>query len=137
MSDLVSCDFNVMFFSFFKHVNKIHQGLFVLVFQIMSKALRFAPAVKELRLHLCQKSATSEGVRQFIEKFYVNLKTQNPQTPILIRECSNISPALWTRYEYGIEKQIPLTGMNAEQVLNAITNLTTKTTPTTSNRLPK
>lgn len=103
----------------------------------MSKALRFAPAVKELRLHLCQKSSTSEGVRQFIEKFYVNLKNQNPATPILIRECSNINPTLWTRYEYGIEKQIPLAGMNAEQVLNAIANLTSKTTPTTPNRLRK
>ncbi|CAF2380781.1 unnamed protein product [Rotaria sp. Silwood2] len=103
----------------------------------MSKVLRFAPAVKELRLHLCQKSPTSEGTRQFIEKFYVNLKQQNPSTPILIRECSNINPTLWTRYEYGIEKQIPLTGMNAEQVFNAIENLTTKTIPISSNRLSK
>lgn len=108
-----------------------------MIFQIMSKALRFAPAVKELRLHLCQKSATSEGVRKFIEQFYVNLKKQNPTTPILIRECSNINPTLWTRYEYGIEKQTPLTGMNADQVFNAIENLTSKTMPTTSNRLPK
>ncbi|CAF3251525.1 unnamed protein product [Rotaria socialis] len=103
----------------------------------MSKALRFAPTVKELRLHLCQKSTTSAGVRQFIEKFYVNLKQQNPATPILIRECSNVNPTLWTRYEYGIEKQIPLTGMNAEQVFNAVENLTTKTIPNTANRLPK
>lgn len=103
----------------------------------MSKALRFAPAVKELRLHLCQKSLTSAGVRQFIEKFYVNLKQDNPTTPILIRECSNINPTLWTRYEYGVEKQIPLTGMNADQVFTAVENLTTKTIPNTAHRLPK
>jgi len=126
-------------FFLFKYVKEnIHiQTRFWYDFQIMSKALRFAPAVKELRLHLCQKSSTSEGVRKFIEQFYVNLKNQNPTTPILIRECSNINPTLWTRYEYGIEKQIPLTGMNAEQVLNAIENLTSKSTPTSSNRLPK
>ena len=100
----------------------------------MSRALRFAPVVKELRLHLCQKSATSEGARQFIEKFYVNIKKQNPTTPILIRECSNINPILWTRYEYGVEKQIPLTGMSADQVFNAVENLTTKTVPINSNR---
>ncbi|CAF1015522.1 unnamed protein product [Adineta steineri] len=94
----------------------------------MAKALRFASAVKELRLHLCQKSSTSEGVRQFIDKFYVNIKKQNPTTPILIRECSNITPTLWTRYEYGIEKQIPLTDMNADQVLSAVEKLTSKTT---------
>jgi len=107
---------------------------FCYLFQIMSKALRFVPAVKELRLHLCQKSATSEGARQFVEKFYVNLKKQNPTTPILIRECSNINPTLWTRYEFGVEKQIPLTGLNADQVLSAVENLTTKAT---ANRSPK
>ena len=108
--------------------------LFHEIFQIMSRALRFAPAVKELRLHLCQKSSTSEGARQFVDKFYVNLKKQNPSTPILIRECSNINPTLWTRYDYGIEKQIPLTGMNADQVFSAVENLTTKTVPASSNR---
>ena len=100
----------------------------------MSKALRFAPAVKELRLHLCQKSSTSEGVRKFIEQFYVNLKKNNPTTPILIRECSNINPTLWTRYAFGIEKQIPLTGMSAEQILSAVENLTSKTIPPNANR---
>ena len=95
----------------------------------MSKIVRFASIVKELHLHLCPTSTTSEGVRQFIEKFYVNLKIHNPTTPILIRECSNINPIVWTRYEYGIEKQIPLTNMNAEQVFHAIENLTTKTIP--------
>lgn len=103
----------------------------------MSRALRFAPAVKELRLHLCQKSPTSDGARKFVEQFYVNLKQQNPSTPILIRECSNINPTLWTRYEYGIEKQIPLTGMSAEQVLNAVENLTSKTTSANAYRAPK
>lgn len=90
----------------------------------MAKALRFASAVKELRLHLCQNSSTSEGVRQFIEQFYVNIKKQNPTIPILIRECSNINPSLWTRYEYGLEKQIPLTRMNAEQIFQAVEKLT-------------
>lgn len=100
----------------------------------MSRALRFSPIVKELRLHLCQKSATSEGARKFVEQHYVNIKKQNPSTPILIRECSNINPTLWTRYEYGLEKQIPLAGMNADQVFNAVENLTTKAVPASSNR---
>jgi NADH dehydrogenase (ubiquinone) 1 alpha subcomplex subunit 2 len=49
-------------------------------------------------------------------------------TPILIRECSNINPSLWTRYEYGIEKQIPLTGMNSDQIYRVVEKLTSKTT---------
>ena len=36
---------------------------------------------------------------------------------------------VWTQYEYGIEKQIPFTNMNAEQVFHAIENLTTKAIP--------
>ncbi|NXU67134.1 NDUA2 dehydrogenase, partial [Horornis vulcanius] len=55
-------------------------------------------ALRELRIHLCQRSAGSRGVREFIEKHYVTLKKANPDFPILIRECSGIQPKLWARY---------------------------------------
>lgn len=50
-------------------------------FQMASatKALRFGPAIKEVRLHLCQKSAASAGAREFVEKHYVPLKLANPK----------------------------------------------------------
>ncbi|XP_071879473.1 NADH dehydrogenase [ubiquinone] 1 alpha subcomplex subunit 2 isoform X1 [Anas platyrhynchos] len=57
--------------------------------------------VRELRLHLCQSSAGSRGVREFIEQHYVALKQANPGFPILIRECSGVRPRLWARYEFG------------------------------------
>ena len=44
-----------------------------------TKALRFGPAIKEVRLHLCQKSAASAGAREFVEKHYVPLKLANPK----------------------------------------------------------
>ncbi|CAJ0940130.1 unnamed protein product, partial [Ranitomeya imitator] len=54
--------------------------------------------VKEIRIHLCQKSAGSQGVRDFVEQNYVTLKKANPEFPILIRECSEVQPKLWARY---------------------------------------
>jgi NADH dehydrogenase (ubiquinone) 1 alpha subcomplex subunit 2 len=89
----------------------------------MSKILKFSPAIRELRIHLCQTSNSSAGVRSFIEKFYVDLKRTNPTTPILIRECSNVEPKLWARYEFGKENHLPLSNMNETQVLGALEKL--------------
>ncbi|KDR07761.1 NADH dehydrogenase [ubiquinone] 1 alpha subcomplex subunit 2 [Zootermopsis nevadensis] len=61
-------------------------------------ALQLSKDLKELRLHLCQTSAASRGVRDFIETYYVNLKRSNPKFPILIRECSGVQPRLYARY---------------------------------------
>lgn len=88
----------------------------------MLRNIKFGPQVKELRVHLCQTGAESQGARfvtvitafsvtssvlftyffylyfrEFVQKFYVNLKKDNPKLPILIRECSGVQPRLWTR----------------------------------------
>ncbi|TFK14794.1 Golgi reassembly-stacking protein 2 [Platysternon megacephalum] len=55
-------------------------------------------SLKELRIHLCQRSPGSQGTRDFIEQHYVTLKKANPDFPILIRECSDVQPKLWARY---------------------------------------
>ncbi|KAK6058252.1 hypothetical protein COOONC_04183 [Cooperia oncophora] len=65
----------------------------------MASAIRLAGShLRELRIHLCQKSPASAGVRAFIESDYVGLKKANPQFPILIRECSGIVPRVFARY---------------------------------------
>lgn len=65
----------------------------------MANALRLAQgALRELRIHLCQTTAASRGVREWIEQDYVTLKKANLDFPILIRECSGISPKIWARY---------------------------------------
>lgn len=65
----------------------------------MASALRLGSgSLRELRIHLCQKSTASNGVRDFILKDYADLKTNNQKFPILIRECSGISPIIWARY---------------------------------------
>ncbi|CAH2275857.1 NADH dehydrogenase [ubiquinone] 1 alpha subcomplex subunit 2 [Pelobates cultripes] len=76
--------------------------------------------VKEIRIHLCQKSAASQGTRDFIEKHYVELKKANPEFPILIRECSGVQPKLWARYDFGKEVNVPLSNLNSDQVAKAL-----------------
>lgn len=64
----------------------------------MITALRLAAGpLKELRIHLCSKSAASSGVREFIENNYVTIKKNNFKFPILVRESSGITPRIWAR----------------------------------------
>ncbi|KAL3878153.1 hypothetical protein ACJMK2_030523 [Sinanodonta woodiana] len=86
-------------------------------------ALRFGKHLKELRIHLCQKSNTSKGVRDFIEQHYVTLKKSNPQFPILIRECSGVQPKIYARYEFGKEDSRSLMDLESPQVLEVVKKL--------------
>lgn len=88
-------------------------------------ATKFPAQLKELRLHLCQKSAASQGVRDFIENSYVTMKQTNPKFPILIRECSGVVPKAWARYELGREASVSLEGLSQEQVQAAVSKLAT------------
>merc|ERR1712055_539170 len=82
-----------------------------------TKALKLGPALKEVRLHLCQKSAASAGARDFVEKHYVQLKLTNPKFPILVRECSGITPRLWARFGYGREESVDLSNKSSSDIL--------------------
>ncbi|XP_003219940.1 NADH dehydrogenase [ubiquinone] 1 alpha subcomplex subunit 2 [Anolis carolinensis] len=79
--------------------------------------------LKEIRIHLCQRSPASQGVRDFIEQHYVSLKKANPEFPILIRECSDVQPKLWARYAFGRERSVPLNNLNVDQVAKALENV--------------
>nr|XP_047130395.1 NADH dehydrogenase [ubiquinone] 1 alpha subcomplex subunit 2-like [Hydra vulgaris] len=79
--------------------------------------------IRELRLHLCQTSESSLGARNFIEKYYVDIKRNNPELPILIRECSGIQPKITARYAFGVEKTVSLADHPAEYVVATIENL--------------
>ena len=56
----------------------------------MSAARHLTRHLKEIRIHLCQTSSASAGVREYITNNYKVLKSANPEFPILIRECSGI-----------------------------------------------
>ncbi|XP_053398662.1 NADH dehydrogenase [ubiquinone] 1 alpha subcomplex subunit 2-like [Mercenaria mercenaria] len=89
----------------------------------MATAVKFGKHLKELRIHLCQKSVASQGVRDFIESQYVPLKKSNPKFPILIRECSGVTPVVYARYEYGKETSVPLSDKSSSEVFQTIQTL--------------
>ncbi|CAL8268624.1 unnamed protein product [Merluccius merluccius] len=76
--------------------------------------------LREIRLHVCQTSAASQGARDFVEQHYVSLKRSNPDFPILVRECSGVQPRLWARYDFGREQSVALDNMNADQVAKVL-----------------
>ncbi|PZC77676.1 NADH dehydrogenase [ubiquinone] 1 alpha subcomplex subunit 2 [Helicoverpa armigera] len=86
-------------------------------------SVRLGGHLREIRIHLCQTSKQSEGVRKFIQKHYVSIKKENPSFPILIRECSGVQPRIWARYEKGVERSMPLTDQTDENVLSALKQL--------------
>ncbi|XP_065297590.1 NADH dehydrogenase [ubiquinone] 1 alpha subcomplex subunit 2 [Dermacentor albipictus] len=90
-------------------------------------AAKFGSHLKELRLHLCQKSAESAGVREFVMKHYRSVKNTNPTLPILIRECSGVQPKVYARYAFGKESHASLSGLSADQVMTTIEQMAQKT----------
>lgn len=91
--------------------------------QAIHLALRNA---RELRLHMCQTSAHSEGVREFVRGCYAELKLSNPNFPILIRECEGTSAKVFARFDKGVEKSTSLESQNKDQVIESITQLLSK-----------
>eukprot|EP01137_Pigoraptor_chileana_P023289 Opistho-2@89331 len=77
----------------------------------MSSWRAFSTGLRELRIHLCNTSDASKGVREFIERQYVGLKKANPSLPILVRECADVEPRLYARFDYGQETKVSLSNL--------------------------
>jgi|ERR1711962_839279 len=88
-----------------------------------SAARRLPQHLKELRIHLCQRSPSSQGVRDWVETHYVDMKKANPKFPFLIRECSGIQPKVYARYEYGREASAPLANFSSKQVMDTLNTM--------------
>ncbi|KAI3659539.1 hypothetical protein MP638_005225 [Amoeboaphelidium occidentale] len=86
----------------------------------MSSAASALKNVNELRIHFCQTSSSSQGVRDFITKNYMALKKANPKLPILLREASGISARCYARYDYGKEKKVTLDNLSANEVMTRL-----------------
>ncbi|KAI1278041.1 NADH dehydrogenase [ubiquinone] 1 alpha subcomplex subunit 2 [Halotydeus destructor] len=86
-------------------------------------ALRFGNNLKEIRVHCCQSSTGSQGVRDFVNKHYKEIKDANPTLPILVRECSGIKARIWARHEYGKEQSALVDGLSAGDVLKTVQKL--------------
>uniref|UniRef100_A0A8C9PZN3 NADH dehydrogenase [ubiquinone] 1 alpha subcomplex subunit 2 n=1 Tax=Spermophilus dauricus TaxID=99837 RepID=A0A8C9PZN3_SPEDA len=79
--------------------------------------------LREIRMYLCQRLPCSQGIRDFIEKRFVELKKANPHLPILIQECSDVQPKLWARYPFLQEKNVTLNTFDAHQVTRTLENV--------------
>ncbi|XP_008061264.1 NADH dehydrogenase [ubiquinone] 1 alpha subcomplex subunit 2-like [Carlito syrichta] len=77
----------------------------------------------EIHIHLSQCSPTSQGIRDFTEKHYVELKKVNPNPPILIHECWDVQLKLWSHYTFSQEKNVSLNNFNADQVTRTLENI--------------
>jgi len=77
---------------------------------------KFTSSLKELRFHLCPYGASSKGIREYVAKQVPILKKNNPELPILVRECSGIQPRLWARYDLGRETSFGLKNQKAADI---------------------
>ena len=80
-------------------------------------------ALMELRVHMCQKSPASSGVRAFWASKYGEVKLANLKLPILIRECEGTQASLTATYEMGKEKTISVEGMGEGEFSDALSKL--------------
>ncbi|KAJ6834749.1 NADH dehydrogenase [ubiquinone] 1 alpha subcomplex subunit 2 [Iris pallida] len=79
--------------------------------------------LKELRFLFCQTSPASTATREFLQKMYIDLKTLNPNLPILIRECRGTQPQLWARYDMGVERCVRLNDLTETQIIKKLEEL--------------
>lgn len=86
----------------------------------MATKYAFTQGLRELRFHLCPQASASDATRfvawqqirqiqlmticrAFLKRAYPTMKHHNPNTPILIRECTGVEPKIWARYGQHLE----------------------------------
>mmetsp|Transcript_692 Transcript_692/g.1648 ORF Transcript_692/g.1648 Transcript_692/m.1648 type:complete len:118 (+) Transcript_692:272-625(+) len=89
----------------------------------MSWKARLSVALNELRVVYCTKSGSSEGTRDFLKKYYPELKTLNPGLPIYVRPCDGVDAKVLARYERGVYEAQDVNGKSAEGILNVVKEL--------------
>ncbi|ODV84262.1 hypothetical protein CANARDRAFT_8939 [[Candida] arabinofermentans NRRL YB-2248] len=87
----------------------------------MSTKLVLSKSLRELRFFFSQTGSESAAVKSFLNKEYKTIKDSNPHLPVLIRECSNISPALIMRFEKGVEVKKSLDKLTEEEISSVLT----------------
>eukprot|EP00043_Microstomoeca_roanoka_P001495 m.33051 g.33051 ORF g.33051 m.33051 type:complete len:91 (-) comp10851_c0_seq1:411-683(-) len=79
--------------------------------------------VRELRIHLCSTGKASQGARDFITKYYSELKSANPSLPILVRESNGAQAQIQARLPFGEEKHFPVNNMSADEIQQLVKSL--------------
>ncbi|KAG8944989.1 hypothetical protein FRC03_001837 [Tulasnella sp. 419] len=90
----------------------------------MASAIKkLSPAIKEIRVLMCQTGQASAGTRQFIQTAYPYLKKHNPDVPVLIREAQGTPARVFARFERGVEKHVELDNLSSADVQSKVTRL--------------
>ena len=79
--------------------------------------------LRELRLVLCQTSENSLGARNFIKQNYPGVIEHHPDFLFIVRECANAHPTVMARYDYGVERRIPVDYLPAEEIEGVVEQL--------------
>ncbi|KAK9767800.1 hypothetical protein K7432_002081 [Basidiobolus ranarum] len=82
----------------------------------MSWKSQLSKQVKELRIHFCQTSPASNGLREYVAKSYPSLKEANPKLPILIREANGSEARIFARYGLGEEKKLSVNNLPSGEI---------------------
>lgn len=82
-----------------------------------------AKGVREVRFIMCQQSAASQGVRNYVLNNYAKAKKANPLTPLIVREATGAQPCVMARYEYGVERRVYLYGATEAEVEQTVNEL--------------
>mmetsp|Transcript_686 Transcript_686/g.1627 ORF Transcript_686/g.1627 Transcript_686/m.1627 type:complete len:117 (+) Transcript_686:367-717(+) len=61
--------------------------------------------------------------RDFLKKYYPELKTLNPGLPIYVRPCDGVDAKVLARYERGVYEAQDVNGKSAEGILNVVKEL--------------
>ncbi|KXN69312.1 NADH dehydrogenase, alpha subcomplex, subunit 2 [Conidiobolus coronatus NRRL 28638] len=89
----------------------------------MSGLAKISRPLKELRIHFCQVSKGSQGLRNFVINNYKQIKQANPNLPILVREAEGVEARVFARYDKGQETKLILENIPEDQVPSKINSL--------------
>lgn len=74
-------------------------------------ALQVLPVMRQGQCEASNTRSQAERMnRTFLRRAYPTMKRSNPETPILIRECTGIQPKMWARYGIFWRENLPAQG---------------------------
>jgi len=72
--------------------------------------------MQELRVHFCDTSPASAGVRSFLSKNYPQIVKLNPRLPMDARYAEGVKASAYVRYDWGVEETVELDGLSEDAV---------------------
>ncbi|KAG2382338.1 hypothetical protein C9374_005540 [Naegleria lovaniensis] len=91
----------------------------------MSWRGKLSKNVHQLMFYFCPKNGQSQGVRDFLQTNYSDIKALNPYTGLLIRETPDIEePFVMVERHYGVREKKDVKNLTASDIENLIKEVT-------------